>query len=128
MNPAVFMRKLSDEEARMVYPYSNMPKYFAGGQDVWLEHCLQSPFILRRPPMRRHAPSYYYGSGGHIPSGGARYGHRELGFEEYAYIIIQDRAPEFVDRSAHEGFRRLFRGIFDDGSRHHRQPRARRHR
>jgi hypothetical protein len=115
MNPALFMRNLSEEEVRMVYPYYNMPKYFAGGQDVWLEYCLQSPFVSRRPPMTNPAPTYYHGDGGYIPSNGARYEHREPGFEEYAYIIIQDRALEFVDRSAREGFRRLFRGIFDDG-------------
>jgi hypothetical protein len=126
LNPAVFMRRLSEDEVRMVYPYYGMPKYFAGGQDVWLEHCLQSPFITRRPPMASPAPAYYYGSGGYVPPNGARYTHREPGFDEYAYVIIQDRALEFVDRSAREGFRRLFRGIFDDGA-HHRQHRPRRH-
>jgi hypothetical protein len=102
-----------------------MPKYFAGGQDVWLEYCLQSPFVSRRPPMASPVPTYYHGdggSGGYVPYNGARYEHREPGFEDYAYIIIQDRALEFVDRSAREGFRRLFRDIFDDRHGHHGKP------
>jgi hypothetical protein len=118
----------AENPVRMVHPYYGMPKYFAGGQDVWLEHCLQSPFVSRRPPMANHAPAYYCGSGGYVPPNGARYGHREPGFGEYAYIIVQDRALKFVDRSAHEGFRRLFRGIFNDGAEHHHQRRHGRHR
>ncbi|MDR1483174.1 MAG: hypothetical protein LBI74_11170 [Synergistaceae bacterium] len=123
MNPATFMQRLSEEEVHMAYPYYDMPKYFAGGQDVWLEHCLQSPYMLRRPPMSRPAPACYYGGGGYVPPNGTRYRHREPGFERYAYIIIQDRALGFVDRSAHEGFRRLFREIFDDGARPNHHPR-----